>query len=156
MSGKVAGLALAAASILAAGLAPARAANTDYQLLSTIALPATAANNQGGAFTAFDISYVDPITGDYYVADRSNASVDIISGSSLQVINQVGGFTGQQATTSVSGPDGVLVANNGTNATLFAGNGNSTLLSFNVTNPTPHPPTCCWSPTMPRPRRSAR
>jgi hypothetical protein len=70
-----------------------------------------------------------------YVADRSNASVDIINGATLNVVAQAGGFTGQKATTSVSGPDGVLVADNGTTATLFAGNGSSTLLSFNVTNP---------------------
>ncbi len=56
-------------------------AGPDYNLLTTVAVPVSAANNQGGAFTAFDISYVDPITGDYYVADRSNAAVDIINGA---------------------------------------------------------------------------
>ena len=35
----------------------------------------------------------------------------------------------------MSGPDGVLVANTGVANTLFAGNGDSTLLSFNVGNP---------------------
>jgi hypothetical protein len=130
----IAQILLLAASMGAAASA-AVAAPTDYSLLTTIALPTTAANNQGGAFTAFDISYVDATTGYYYVADRSNASVDIVNGATLNVVAQAGGFTGQQATTSVSGPDGVLVANNGSSATLFAGNGNSTLVSFNVTNP---------------------
>jgi hypothetical protein len=120
---------------MGAAASAAVAAPTDYSLLTTIALPATGANNQGGAFTGFDISYVDAMTGYYYVADRSNASVDIINGSTLNVVAQAGGFSGQQAATSTSGPDGVLVANNGTTATLFAGNGNSTLVSFNVTNP---------------------
>jgi hypothetical protein len=125
---------LAASPIL--GAAPAALAMpTDYSLLTTIALPATGANSQGGAFTQFDISFADATTGYYYVADRSNASVDIINGANLQVVAQAGGFTGQQATTSTSGPDGVLVANNGPTSTLFAGNGNSTLLSFNVANP---------------------
>ena len=40
-----------------------------------------AANVQpGGAFSAFDISFADPVTGDIYIADRSNAAVDIFSG----------------------------------------------------------------------------
>ena len=127
---------LLAAFLLLGATSAAVAMPTDYGLLTTIALPTTAANTQpGGAFTAFDISFVDPVTGDYYVADRSNASVDIINGASLQVLAQAGGFSGQQKTTSVSGPDGVLVVDNGTTASLFAGNGNSTLRSFNVTNP---------------------
>src|SRR5580698_9577198 len=89
-------------------------AGPDYNLLTTIALPASTANNQGGKFTAFDISYVDPITGDYYVADRSNAAVDIISGATNTVIAQagVGIFGGQQGSTAMSGPDGVVVADN--------------------------------------------
>ena len=57
------------------GASNAIAAPTDYSLLTTVAVPVSAANNQGGAFTAFDISYVDPLTGYYYVADRSNAAV---------------------------------------------------------------------------------
>ena len=111
------------------------AAQTNYALSTTIAIPASAVNSQGGKFNSFDISYVDPLTGYYYVADRSNASVDIINGATNTVVGQAGGFVGQQATTSVSGPDGVLVVNNGGVATLYAGDGGSTLRSFNVTNP---------------------
>ena len=71
----------------------------------------------------------------YFVADRSNASVDIISGSTLKVVGQAPGFTGQQATTSVSGADGVVAVTAGGFTTLYAGDGNSTLKVFNVTNP---------------------
>ena len=110
---------------------PADAA-TNYTLQTTLSIPATAANNQGGLFTAFDISFFDPVTGLDYVADRSNASVDIVSPTG--VVAQAQGFTGQQATTSVSGPDGVVVT--GASHTLFAGDGNSTLKSFNVSVPT--------------------
>jgi hypothetical protein len=120
-----------------------------YTLTTTITVPVSAANSQGGNFTAFDISYVDPLTGNDYVADRSNAAVDIINGATNTVVAQagVGIFGGQQASTAQSGPDGVVVADNGVTATLFAGNGfttlsptppkapSSTLLSFNVTNP---------------------
>jgi hypothetical protein len=99
-------------------------------------VPPSEANTQpGGAFTSFDISFFDPGTNADYVADRSNAAVDIFSGSSLSLIGRAPGFTGQQATTSVSGPDGVLVAHTGIVPTLFAGNGDSTLRSFDVSNP---------------------
>jgi PEP-CTERM motif len=128
----------------------AAVAGPDYSFVTSITVPVSAANNQGGNFTAFDISYVDPLTGFDYVADRSNAAVDIINGATNKVVSQagVGIFGGQQATTAQSGPDGVVVVNNGTTATLFAGNGfttltpippkapSSTLLSFNVTTPT--------------------
>jgi len=119
----------------AAWSSPGRAAPTNYNLLTTITVPVSAANSQGGKFNSFDISYVDPLTGYYYVADRSNASVDIVNGATNKVVAQAGGFVGQQATTSVSGPDGVVVVNNGGAATLYAGDGGSTLRSFNVTNP---------------------
>ncbi|MBV9813458.1 MAG: PEP-CTERM sorting domain-containing protein [Acetobacteraceae bacterium] len=115
---------------------PALASPTDYSLSTTIAIPTTAANTQpGGAMTQFDISYVDPLTGIYYFADRSNASVDIINGATNSVLAQAGGFAGQLSSTGISGPDGVVVVNNGTTATLYAGDGGSILRSFNVNNP---------------------
>lgn len=116
-----------------------------YGLIKTIAVPPSGANVQpGGAFTSFDISFFDPVTNADYVADRSNAAVDIFSGTSLSLIGRANNpsdpFTGQQATSSTSGPDGVLVAHPGTASQLWAGNGNSTLLSFNVSTPsTPTP-----------------
>src|SRR5262249_15354835 len=49
-----------------------------------IPVPTGGANFQpNGAFTSFDISFADPVTGNIFIADRSNASVDIFSGSSL-------------------------------------------------------------------------
>jgi PEP-CTERM motif len=109
---------------------------TTYSLLTTIAVPSDAANVQpGGAFTSFDISFFNPVTRLDYVADRSNASVDIFSGASLSFLGRATGFTGQQATTSVSGADGVLSVTVGGITTLYAGDGNSTLRVFNATNP---------------------
>jgi hypothetical protein len=78
-----------------------------------IPVPADAANMQGGAFTSFDISFADSSTGNVFIADRSNAAVDIFSGSSLTFLGRATGFTGQQATTSTSGPDGVLTVTTG-------------------------------------------
>jgi len=125
---------MTAAILFGIATGPAFAAPITIQAYITV--PTTAANVQpGGAFSSFDIGYVDPVTGNYFIADRSNASVDIISGSSLVVLGQATGFTGQQATTSVSGADGVVTVTSGGVSTLYAGDGNSTLKVFNVTNP---------------------
>ena len=111
--------------------------------MSTISIPASAENNQSGSFTAFDISFVDPTTGLDYVADRSNAAIDVFGNQ--QFLGRTPGttpgstnsgmqtFAGQQATTSVSGPDGVLVTTGGPNHTLFGGDGGSTLRAFGLT-----------------------
>src|SRR5271165_2176447 len=118
--------------------ASASVAAPDYRLLTTIAVPSVGlpTNMQpNGTFNAFDISFADPVTGDIFIADRSNASVDIFSGSTLTFLGRATGFTGQQATTSVSGADGVLTVTTGGVTTLFAGDGNSTLKVFNATNP---------------------
>jgi hypothetical protein len=119
------------------------AAATDYSLLTTIAIPPDLAvnPNPGGVFTSFDISFFDPTTRLDYVADRSNAGVDVLSGTSLNWVGRAPGFTGQQATTSVSGPDGVVTVSNGSQHTLFAGNGDSTLKSFNLAISPTSPPT---------------
>jgi hypothetical protein len=75
------------------------------------------------------------VTGNIFIADRSNASVDIFSGSSLTFLGRATGFAGQQASNSVSGPDGVLTVTTGGVTTLYAGDGDSTLKVFNATNP---------------------
>jgi hypothetical protein len=124
------------AALLLAGLSATPALATPLTIQKFIPVPSDAANLQpGGVFNSFDISYIDPVTGFDYVADRSNASVDIFSGSSLTFLGRATGFTGQQATTSVSGADGVVTVTAGGVTTLYAGDGNSTLKVFNVTNP---------------------
>src|ERR1700724_4711762 len=130
---RVSTLGLAGMVAMAATAGPAAA---QLALQTTIPVPTGGANFQpGGAFTSFDISFADPVTGNIFIADRSNASVDIFSGSSLTFLGRAEGFTGQQATTSVSGADGVLTVTSGGTTTLFAGDGNSTLKVFNATIP---------------------
>ncbi len=133
---------VALAGLMAAAAASPAAASAFVPLTFqySIAVPsAGAANHQPlGAFTAFDISFFDPTTRIDYVADRSNASVDAFAGSSF--LGRVPGFTGQLATTSISGPDGVLTVSHGSQHTLFAGDGNSTLKSFNITSSALPPP----------------
>src|SRR5262249_25833657 len=61
---------------------------------------------------AFDIGFVDPAHGVYLLADRTNASIDVVDTSTNQVINQFKpGFVGATGNNDTSGPDGVLVAN---------------------------------------------
>jgi hypothetical protein len=117
-------------------------AQATYVLDTTIAVPASANNVQpGGVFSSFDISYFDPSTQLDYVADRSNASVDIFSAQTNTFVGRIGGtanlnlFSGQQATTSRSGPDGVVVINTSGQHQVYAGNGNSTVLGFNIGSP---------------------
>jgi len=120
-----------------AGPAVAQLLNTTPQAL--IPVPADQANIQpGGAFTSFDISFADPAlsaagTGNIFIADRSNAAVDIFSGSSLTFLGRAIGFAGQTGNNNTSGADGVLTVTSGGVTTLYAGDGNSTLKVFNVT-----------------------
>jgi hypothetical protein len=66
-----------------------------------IAIPASQDNSVGGKFVTYDISYFDPKTQLDYVADRSNASVDIFSAITDTFVGRIGGtghlFSGQQA-----------------------------------------------------------
>src|SRR5215475_7116635 len=113
------GLASVVAMVAAAGPAAAQ-----LTLQTFIPVPPDAANFQPGkAFSSFDISFADPVTGNIFIADRSNASVDIFSGSSLTFLGRAEGFTGQQATNSISGADGVLTVTSGGVTTLYAGDG---------------------------------
>ena len=131
-----------AAVIAATTIAGPAVAGPTVAFDTFIAVPADSANNQGGAFNAFDISYADPVTGDVYIADRSNAAVDIFSGTSLSLIGRATGFQGVQPAppaapnNSISGPDGVVTVTSGGVTTLYAGDGNSQLRVYNATNPT--------------------
>jgi hypothetical protein len=65
----------------------------------------------GGKFT-YDIGAIDTRAHRYYLADRTNKSLDILDTRTF-ALTQVGGFTGQGASNDVSGPDGVVVVGSG-------------------------------------------
>jgi hypothetical protein len=114
--------------------------------VTTIPVPASDDNSVGGNFDTFDISFFDASTQLDYVADRSNAAVDIFSAATNTFVGRVGGtghqFAGQQASNALSGPDGVVVANIPGQHQLWAGDGNSTLKAFDINNSyAPIPPT---------------
>ena len=137
------GLVSVAAMVAAAG--PAVADVVFDTPIALVPVPASPVVNPSGNFSAFDISFADPVLGDIFIADRSNAGVDVFSGSGLSLISRPAGFAGVQppppaaANNSISGPDGVLtvtsVTSTGTLTTLYAGDGNSTLKVFQFTNP---------------------
>ena len=119
---------------LVAAPAPAR-----LSLLTTIPINGTAASPNTKMYS-FDISFVDPTpfaghpNGLYYLADRSNAALDVIDIATEKLFGQIGGngmgqanFTGDTGNTATSGPDGVAAAY----PCIFAGDGDSRLLSFN-------------------------
>lgn len=111
-------------------------ATPQYSRIALISVPASADNNVGGAFQTYDISFFDPLTRLDYVADRSNASIDIFSSATNSYVGRIGGsgqlFSGQQASNATSGPDGVVVINLPGQHQVWAGNGDSTLKGFNL------------------------
>lgn len=64
----------------------------------------------GMPLRAFDISWVDQETQTYFLADRSNAGVDIVNARTNAFEVRVGGFVGADPRgNNFSGPNGVLV-----------------------------------------------
>ena len=80
---------------------------------------------------------------------HGRASVDVFSAATNSFVTRVPGFVGLQATTSVSGPDGVLTVNLPGQHQLWAGDGNSTLKGFDISNgnaPLPFNPIATGTP----------
>jgi hypothetical protein len=84
----------------------------------------------GNPLRSFDISWVNPDRGEYYLGDRSNSGIDVINTHKLKWKRTIGGFVGivlNPVTHAVdnnhSGPDGVTSHGRW----LYAGDGDSTL-----------------------------
>src|SRR5262245_42870262 len=86
------------------------------RLLKTVPIPGTAANTTNGKLYSFDISWVDQSTQTYYLADRSNAVVDVLDARTGTFVKQIsGGFKGVAVVAGAvqngqSGPNGVVAA----------------------------------------------
>jgi hypothetical protein len=86
------------------------------RLLKTVPIPGTSANTTNGKLYSFDISFVDQSTQTYYLADRSNAAVDVVDAQTGTLVGQIAGdFTGVAVVNGVvqggqSGPNGVVAA----------------------------------------------
>src|SRR5207248_2991862 len=85
----------------------------------------------GRPLRAFDISWVDSASAHYYLADRSNGSIDVVDTQSNTVTSQIGGFVGATGKNDTSGPDGVVTTFS--NRELWAGDGDSTVKVVDLT-----------------------
>ncbi len=70
----------------------------------------------------FDVSWYDVTSNRYFLADRSNAGVEVIDGNTLQFVQRIGGFAGD-ADHDRSGPNGLTVIGH----ELWAGDGDSSV-----------------------------
>jgi len=133
-------LGTAAATLLLAGTVPA-GADEHMVLVDKIAVPAGSPPKTnctvvpGTGLGAFDISFADPKTGLYVLADRTNGAVDFFDASDDTYVGRVDGFKGVQckadgktADNSISGPDGVVIIG----GEVWAGDGDSTLKVINI------------------------
>jgi hypothetical protein len=103
------------------------------RLFRTVAISPTKDNTTAGGLYSFDISWVDQATQTYYLADRSNKSVDVVDSKTLKLTHQVtGGFSGFAACSppaganDCAGPNGVATSAN----CLFATDAPSRVVSF--------------------------
>lgn len=104
------------------------------RLFRTVAIPPTQDNTTAGGLYSFDISWVDQATQTYYLADRSNKTVDVVDAKTLKLTHQVtGGFRGFTACAAqpagandCAGPNGVATSAN----CLFATDAPSRVVSF--------------------------
>src|SRR4029077_2407536 len=98
----------------------------------------TAVQIPGNPLRSFDISWVNPDRAEYYLADRSNAGIDVIDTRTLKFKRTIGGFIGiinaanGTVNNNVSGPDGVTSHGRW----LYAGDGDSTLHVIDLNAPT--------------------
>src|SRR4029077_8963014 len=127
-------LAIAAGLLLPGHASWAASSEPPLRLLSSVPITVAIGNTSGGMFS-FDISYVDPATGDYFLADRSNKAVDRVSAASIvtQITpnNGHGPFAGISPpafSTTTAGPNGVVAAF----PWLFVTDAPSRVLSFDL------------------------
>ena len=94
----VVALVVGAWTALVAG--PVTAADETFQKTSVITLP------NAESLTSFDIGFVDPQLGLYFLADRTNKTIDVVKTSDNSIT--------QLAPGSLVGPNGVITANDHT------------------------------------------
>jgi hypothetical protein len=96
---------LGAAALWAANPAAAKPKEETFTARAAISLP------NGQKITSFDISWVDSRTGQYFLADRTNAAVDVVDTTTNAVTGQIKtSFAGAGPTPDTSGPNGILTA----------------------------------------------
>lgn len=92
-----------------------------YTQLPTISIP-------GNLASGFDISWVDAVSGRYYLADRTTGSVEVVDAVQGTYLYSIKGFVGN-GSSGKAGPDGILTLGN----ELWAGDGDSTVKVVDLT-----------------------
>lgn len=124
-------LAATGAALAAPCTGPGAPPTTQTECLTAVQVP-------GNPLRSFDISWVNPDRAEYYLGDRSNAGIDIISTKDNTFKRTIPGFVGIKllGTGAVdnnhSGPDGVTSHSRW----LYAGDGDSTLKVIDLNAPT--------------------
>ena len=96
------------------------------RLLTTVPIPKN-------PLVAFDISWVDPDSQRYYLADRSNAVIDVIDARHDTFVRQIQGrFKGFTGSNDTSGPNGVTVSGHW----LFVSDAPSRVVAIDLRNDT--------------------
>ncbi len=107
-----------AAGLAAAAPATAAPPPPQYRLVATVPVP-------GNPLASYDISSIDSKLGLYFLPDRSNNALDVVSINDRRVIGQVGGFAGTAGgNNNLAGPDGSQPTGDGY---VWTGDGNSTV-----------------------------
>jgi hypothetical protein len=126
----------ASAAAFGACTGPGAPSNTETKCLTAVQIP-------GAALRSYDISWVNPNRAEYYLADRSNAAIDIIDTRHLTFKRFLGkgkfvgvklnnaGLPNESVNNDISGPDGVVTHGRW----LYAGDGDSTLKVFDLDSP---------------------
>ncbi len=115
---------------LAACTGPGAPTNTQTKCLTAVQIP-------GNPLQSYDISWVNPDRAEYYLADRSNAGIDVINTRNLTFKRTIPGFVGAKlnangaVNNNISGPDGVTSHGRW----LYAGDGDSTLKVIDLDAP---------------------
>jgi len=119
---------------LAACMGPGAPTTTETKCLTAVQIP-------GNPLRSYDISWVNPHRAEYYLADRSNAGVDVIDTQTVTFKRTIGGFVGvklrnagqpnEAVNNDISGPDGVVSHGHW----LYAGDGDSTLKVIDLDAP---------------------
>jgi len=115
---------------------PGAPTTTETKCLTAVQIP-------GAALRSYDISWVNPHRAEYYLADRSNAAIDIIDTRHVTFKRFLGkgqfvgvklnnpGLPNESVNNDISGPDGVVTHGRW----LYAGDGDSTLKVFDLDAP---------------------
>jgi len=128
----VGSLATSGAAFAAPCTGPGAPTNTETKCWTAVQIP-------GNALRSYDISWVNPHRAEYYLADRSNAGIDIIDTRALTFKRTLGKglFVGVKLNANgtvnndISGPDGVVTHGRW----LYAGDGDSSLKVFDLDGP---------------------